>query len=68
MNTILSIVALSAVALIVGAVFAWRAGYRKQAGLMVILAAVMAANIAIIAMPNATGRSPLLDTANEKEP
>lgn len=67
MNTILSIVALCAIALLVGAVFAWRAGYRKQAGLMVLLAAIMAANVAIIAAPDASGRLPLLDAANDTD-
>lgn len=65
MSTILSIVVLAALALLVGAVFAWRAGFRKQAALMVVLALVMAINVAIVAAPDASGRSPLLDAASE---
>ncbi|WJY18786.1 hypothetical protein QQS45_00600 [Alteriqipengyuania flavescens] len=67
MDTVLSIVAIAAIALLVGAVCAFRAGHRKQAGLMVVLALVMAGNIAIIAAPDASGRSPILDAASDSE-
>ncbi len=50
---------LVALALLVGAVFAWRHGSRKQAGLMLALAAVMAANVAIWAVPGKDGSAPL---------
>lgn len=64
MDTVLSIVALAALALLGGAVLAWRSGLRKQAALMVVLALVMAANIAIVAAPDASGRSPIMDAAS----
>ncbi|GAA3792544.1 hypothetical protein GCM10022600_12030 [Qipengyuania pelagi] len=58
-DAVLSIVVLAAIALIVGAVFAYRSGYRRQAGLMVILALVMGVNVAIWTVPNEAGQAPL---------
>jgi L-alanine-DL-glutamate epimerase-like enolase superfamily enzyme len=46
-------------ALLGGAVFAWRRGSRQQAALMLVLAAVMAANVAIWAIPGKDGSAPL---------
>lgn len=43
----------------IGAVLAWRRGLRKQAGLMLMLAAVAAANVAIWAVPDERGEAPL---------
>ena len=58
METALSLMVLTAVALLGGAVYLWRArGLRKQAVLMVILAAVMAANVAIWTLPNERGET-----------
>ena len=59
MNTVLSLMVLTAFALVGGAVFAWRRGQRKQAGLMVVLAAVMALNVAIWTLPGASGEAPI---------
>lgn len=59
MATILSIMVLTALALTGGAVFAWRRGARKQAGLMLLLAVVMAVNVAIWTLPDASGKAPV---------
>ena len=40
-----------------GAWLQWRRGNRKQAGLMLVLAVVMAANVVILSAPNEQGRS-----------
>jgi uncharacterized membrane protein YqjE len=58
-DAVLSIVVLLAIALIVGAVFAYRGGYRRQAVLMVILALVAGMNVAIWTVPNEAGEAPL---------
>lgn len=50
---------LTAVALIAGAVFQWRRGGRRQAGLMLVLAAVMIANVLIWTVPDSSGTAPL---------
>jgi hypothetical protein len=60
MNTILSLVMLSALALIGGAAFLWFGrGARKQAGLMLLLAAVMLVNVAIWTVPDPSGTAPI---------
>lgn len=60
MDTILSIIMLAAVALVVGAIFLWRrGGSRKQMFLMILLAAIMLANVAIWTVPDASGDAPL---------
>lgn len=58
LGTALSLLVLAALVLTGGAVFAWRRGQRKQAGLMLVLAAVMAVNVAIWTVPDATGEAP----------
>jgi len=58
-DLILSLVMLTAVALIAGAVFQWRRGARRQAGLMLVLAAVMIANVLIWTVPDSSGTAPL---------
>jgi hypothetical protein len=40
-------------------VLAWRRGLRKQAALMLVLAAVMAANVAIWTLPGKDGEAPV---------
>ena len=55
---ILSIVILAAIALVAGAVVLWRKGIRKQAGLMALLALIMAINAAIWLAPMDDGTSP----------
>jgi len=59
MDTILSIVALAALALVAGAIFLWRRGARKQAGLMLVLAVVMVVNVLIWTLPGSGGTAPL---------
>jgi multisubunit Na+/H+ antiporter MnhC subunit len=51
---------LAAIALVLGAVMLWRRGAsRKQIGLMLLLAAIMVANIAIWTLPDGSGNAPL---------
>jgi len=60
MDTVLSIVALAAVALLGGAIYLWRrGGANKQAGLMLVLAIVMIANVLIWTVPNKDGTAPV---------
>ena len=60
MDTVLSIIMLAAVALVVGAFFLWRkGGSRKQVFLMIVLAAIMLANVAIWTVPDASGDAPI---------
>ena len=60
MDTILSVMMLTALALIGGAAFLWsRHRARKQAGLMLLLALVMLINVAIWALPDAAGNAPI---------
>ena len=58
----MSLVVLAAVALVAGAVYLYRRGRRKQAGLMVLLAVIMALNVAIWTVPTPDGDS-LADAA-----
>ena len=52
MDLVLSVVMLTAAALVAGAIYLFRkGGYTKQAWLMIVLAAVMAANILIWTVP-----------------
>lgn len=64
LDTALSLLVIAAVALLGGAYLQWRRGNRKQAGLMLVLAAVMAANVAIWSVPNEQGQS----LANQQQP
>jgi hypothetical protein len=51
---------LAAIALVLGSAYLWRReGMRKQAVLMLIMAVVMAANVAIWAWPDANGNAPI---------
>jgi putative Ca2+/H+ antiporter (TMEM165/GDT1 family) len=56
---VLSLVMLTAVALLAGAWFAWRRGWRRQALLMAALAFVMLANVAIWTVPDESGVAPV---------
>ncbi len=59
-NTGLALLVLMVFALIVGAAVLWRrGGSRKNIGLMLLLAVVMAVNIAIWTLPDASGTTPL---------
>jgi len=58
-DTILSIMMLAAIALLLGAVAAWRKASRKQALLMAVLAVVIAANVAVWVVPGKDGKAPV---------
>jgi hypothetical protein len=56
--TVLSIVMLAAIALVLGAVALWRrGGSRFQIALMLVLAAIMAGNVALWVIPARNGSS-----------
>lgn len=59
LDTALSLMMLMGIALLGGAVFLWRRGERKRPLLMVILAAVMALNVAIWTLPDGSGEAPV---------
>jgi len=60
MDMVLSILVLAALALIAGAIFAWRKGIpKKQIGLMLLLAVIMAVNVAIWTVPDDGGTAPI---------
>lgn len=60
MDTVLSLVVLTAVALIGGAALLWRRdGPTKQVWLMLVLAMVMIANVLIWTQPDAGGTAPI---------
>jgi len=57
-DTVLSIMVLACLALLLGALALWRrGGQRKQAVLMLVLAAVLAANLAIWVVPDQQGKT-----------
>ena len=57
LDTALSLLVIAAAALLGGAWLQWRRGNRKQAGLMLVLAVVMAVNVAIWSVPNEKGKT-----------
>lgn len=60
LDTVLAITVLAAILLVLGAYFLWRrTGNRKNALLMLLLAAVALANVAIWTLPDAGGEAPL---------
>ena len=59
MDTVLSVVALSALALVAGAIYLWRRGQRQKAGLMLVAAVVMIVNVLILTVPDSTGSAPI---------
>jgi flagellar biosynthesis/type III secretory pathway M-ring protein FliF/YscJ len=60
MNIIVSVMVLAAIALTIGAIALWRrGGPRKQVALMLLLVAVIAANVAILTIPTSDGSAPL---------
>lgn len=60
MDTVLSIVVLAAVALVAGAAWLWRrGGAEKQVWLMLVLAAIMIANVLIWTLPSTGGEAPI---------
>lgn len=64
LDTALSLLVIAAAALLGGAYLQWRRGNRRQAGLMLVLAVVMAVNVAIWSVPNGQGQS----LANQQQP
>ena len=59
MAIVLSILVLATIAMVLGALALWRrGGARKQVTLMLVLAAVMAANVALLTVPGADGQAP----------
>lgn len=61
MGLVLSLLMACGIALTFGAILAWRRAYRRQSVLMALAATTMFANVAIWAVPDHTGRSPLTD-------
>lgn len=60
MELALSLMVLVAIALLIGAIVLWRkGGPRKQVGLMLLLALIMAINVAIWTLPDASGKAPV---------
>lgn len=60
MALVLSILVLGTLAMLFGALALWRrGGSRKQIALMLVLAAVMAANVGIWTLPGAGGKAPV---------
>ena len=59
-GTVLSILMLAAIAMVAGAVILWRRrGATKQVWLMLVLAVVLAANVAIWVVPSEDGTAPI---------
>jgi hypothetical protein len=69
MDIAISLLVLTAIALLLGAVALFRrGGYRKQAVLMLVLAVIMAVNVAIWTMPTPQGQSLMSEAQKEKAP
>ncbi|MEJ2408416.1 MAG: hypothetical protein P8Y48_03510 [Novosphingobium sp.] len=69
MDIALSLLVLTSVALVLGAAVLFRReGYRKQAVLMLVLAAVMGINIAILTLPAPDGKSLSGEVKKEQAP
>ncbi len=59
-GTVLSILMLTAIVMLLGAVYLWRQrGTSKQVWLMLVLAIVLLANVAIWAVPSVNGTAPV---------
>ena len=68
MDTVLSVVVLVAVGLVGVAIWRWRReGPGKQVWLMLVLAAVMIANVLIWTLPDASGEAPVNRAARGPE-
>ena len=65
MALVLSILMLAMLALVLGAIVLWRrGGSRKQVALMLVLAGVMAVNVAIWTLPGRDGQAPIAQELN----
>ena len=63
MATVLSIMMLAAIALVAGAFYLWRRGAsRLQVALMLVMAAVIGANIVILTLPGGGNAPPMQQT------
>jgi len=61
-DTALSLAMLMVIALPLGALVLWRkGGSRKQVALMLVLAVILAANVAIWVVPNGDGKAPVAE-------
>ena len=58
LDLVLSILVLATIALVFGAVVAWRRGARQKAALMLVLAAVCSVNVGIWTLPDPSGTAP----------
>lgn len=69
MDIAISLLVLTMIALVLGAIALFRrGGYRKQAMLMLVLAAVMAANVVIWTLPTPDGQSLVSEADKEQAP
>lgn len=69
MDIALSLLVLSSIALSLGAIALWRRkGYRRQAVLMLVLAAIMAGNVALWVVPVKDGRTLTGSSDTKKAP
>jgi hypothetical protein len=60
LDLVLSILVLAAIALVIGAVMLWRRGGRtRQVWLMLLLAAIVAGNLALWLVPYDNGQAPI---------
>ncbi|MBP6361910.1 MAG: hypothetical protein KA233_00075 [Novosphingobium sp.] len=60
LDLVLSVMVLAAIALVIGAVVLWRRGGRtRQVSLMLLLAAIIAANLALWLVPYDSGQAPV---------
>lgn len=60
LSVVLSLLVLAAIALTGGAIYLWRKpGMRRQALLMLALAAIAVVNVGIWTVPDGAGRSPI---------
>lgn len=65
MALVLSLLMAAAIALVIGAFALWkRGGSLKQVALMLLLAVIMAVNVAIWTLPDASGNSLLASAPN----
>ena len=59
-GTVLSILMLACIAMVLGAVYLWwRRGASRQVWLMLVLAVVLAVNVAIWVVPSSDGTAPV---------